>query len=596
MNIKPIHTFHIPVMGIGYTIDTPIRVAHLGISSSISLVDDDLLEKIRAFYCEKFEIPFTAITHKINDFRSKRITEYLNLVDKIVKEKFEQLKANAAEKGSELEKYCEMLPDFSDLKIKLKQKLYNASESSDLLEWLRNNLKIGDVDVNIMTKLDKENYIGNEKLPVEFNDAHAALRGFANSNLSSSVILSAGMNPRLYGYIESFDDFYPDAEGNIKKKIILKISDYRSALIQGKFLAKKGLWISEFRLESGLNCGGHAFASDGFLMGPILEELKVKRQELLMALTEAYSAGLKDKGRPIPNPMPSVRFTAQGGVGTAEEHQMLLDHYQLDSIGWGTPFLLAPDVVSIDNETLALLSKAKEDDLYLSDISPLGVPFNSLRNNTKDIEKEENIHAGKPGSNCPKQYLRINSEFGQKPLCTASRAFQSKKIAAIANCEPDSPTYKEQVDKITEKSCICVGLGTPILLMNNLSTKMEGKGVSVCPGPNMAYFSEIVNLKQMTDHIYGRTNLITRNDRPNLFNKEIGLYIDYLKNLLKKPEEAPNEKYVVTFKQNLSNGIAYYQKLTTAIKEEYRSVLKGFNTKLEEYRNELEKIQPVSTK
>jgi hypothetical protein len=100
----------------------------------------------------------------------------------------------------------------------------------------------------------------------------------------------------------------------------------------------------------------------------------------------------------------------------------------------------------------------------------------------------------------------------------------------------------------------------------------------------------------MTDHIYGRTNLITRNDRPNLFNKEIGLYIDYLKNLLKKTEEAPNEKYVLTFKQNLSNGIAYYQKLTTAIKEEYRSVLKGFNTKLEEYRNELDNIQSLTHK
>lgn len=582
-------------MGIGYTIDTPIRVAHLGISSSISLVDDDLLEKIRAFYCEKFEIPFSAITHKIKDFRSKRITEYLNLVDKIVKEKFEQLKTNASEKGSELEKYCELLPDFSDLKIKLKQKLQNASDTSDLVEWLRNNLRIGDVDVNIMTKLDKENYEGKEKLPVEYNDAHAALRGFANSNLSSSVILSAGMNPRLYGYMEAFDDFYPDAEGNIKKKIILKISDYRSALIQGKFLAKKGLWISEFRVESGLNCGGHAFASDGFLMGPILEELKVKRQELLTALSEAYFAGLNEKGRTLPKQIPSVRFTAQGGVGTAEEHEMLLDYYQLDSVGWGSPFLLAPDVVSIDNETLALLSKAKEEDLYLSDISPLGVPFNSLRNNTKDIEKEANIHAGKPGSNCPKQYLRINSEFGHKPLCTASRAFQTQKIAAISNCEPDSSAYKQQVDKITEKSCICVGLGTPILLMNNLSTKIEGKGVSVCPGPNMAYFSEIVNLKKMTDHIYGRANLITRDDRPNLFNKEIGLYIDYLKNLIKKTEEAPNEKYVSTFKQNLSNGISYYQKLTSAIKDEYRTVLKGFNAKLEEYRKELEKIQPVTT-
>ena len=34
------HTFHIPVMGTGFTIDTPIKVAKYGISSVVSLVDD----------------------------------------------------------------------------------------------------------------------------------------------------------------------------------------------------------------------------------------------------------------------------------------------------------------------------------------------------------------------------------------------------------------------------------------------------------------------------------------------------------------------------------------------------------------------------
>lgn len=50
------------------------------------------------------------------------------------------------------------------------------------------------------------------------------------------------------------------------KKVVIKVSDYRSALIQGKYLAKKGIWVSEFRIESGLNCGGHAFATDGYLL------------------------------------------------------------------------------------------------------------------------------------------------------------------------------------------------------------------------------------------------------------------------------------------------------------------------------------------
>ena len=52
MNYKPTHTFHIPVMGLAYTIDSPIRVGQYGISSVISITDDELIEKMRAFYCE----------------------------------------------------------------------------------------------------------------------------------------------------------------------------------------------------------------------------------------------------------------------------------------------------------------------------------------------------------------------------------------------------------------------------------------------------------------------------------------------------------------------------------------------------------------
>ncbi len=52
------HKFHIPVMGTGHSADTPIRVAHFGISSVISLVDDILLETIRKYYCQRFNLPY----------------------------------------------------------------------------------------------------------------------------------------------------------------------------------------------------------------------------------------------------------------------------------------------------------------------------------------------------------------------------------------------------------------------------------------------------------------------------------------------------------------------------------------------------------
>src|SRR5690606_35316002 len=284
----------------------------------------------------------------------------------------------------------------------------NPGNAGLLRKFLDKNLDMGKIEVNIMTKLDRENHVNKAKLPPEFNDAHAALRGFANSDLASSLILSAGMNPRLYGYMEEFEDFYPDGQGRLKKKIVLKVSDYRSALIQGKFLAKKGLWVSEYRIESGLNCGGHAFATEGHLMGPILAQFRDHREALVGEVHALWAQAMSQKDRPVPqDPLP-LKITAQGGVGTAEEHHFLLGHYQLDSVGWGTPFLLVPEATTVDKVTLEQLAKAREEDLYLSDISPLGVPFISLRGNTKDLEKMANIQKNRPGSSCPKKYVALN--------------------------------------------------------------------------------------------------------------------------------------------------------------------------------------------
>src|ERR1039457_3599963 len=89
-------------------------------------------------------------------------------------------------------------------------------ERVGLQNQLRDKITAGSIDVNIMTKLDRSNYSpSGEKLPVEYCDAMAALRGFAMSGLSSSMIFSAGLNPRLYSYCESFPDFLPDANGHI---------------------------------------------------------------------------------------------------------------------------------------------------------------------------------------------------------------------------------------------------------------------------------------------------------------------------------------------------------------------------------------------
>src|SRR5690606_2590094 len=220
--------------------------------------------------------------------------------------------------GKDITRYFEMLPEHSPVK-----KLYESMmpttgmERERIQTQLRRHIKAGDIDVNIMTKVDKANYDQNgDPLPQEYSDALSALRGYARSNLRSSVVFSAGMNPRLYSYCEDFEDFFP-SEGQLpKKKIILKVSDYRSALIQGKFLAKKGLLVSEFRMESGLNCGGHAFATEGLLMGPILEEFKTKRKELQDELYLLCNQSLESKGLIPYQEKPPLKITAQGGLGT----------------------------------------------------------------------------------------------------------------------------------------------------------------------------------------------------------------------------------------------------------------------------------------
>ena len=566
------HTFHIPVMGIGFTVDTPLKVAQYGIDSVISLVDDILLEKLRKMYCELYEIPYKEITDKIEDFRAKRITSYLNLINTLAEKKFEELKDTTINKGNELKEYIGMLPDGSSIKKEFKNLSEKYMNLNDAGNWIKDQLSLGSIDVNIMTKVDKVNYSKGQKLPSEYNDAHAALRGFAESDLKSSVILSAGMNPRLYGYMEQFEDFYPDEKGGLKKKIVLKVSDYRSALIQGKFLAKKGLWVSEYRIESGLNCGGHAFASDGYLLGPVLEEFKEKREELITSTYEILVQSLESKNRPIPQGVLPLRITAQGGVGTAEEHQFLLDNYQLDSVGWGTPFLLVPEATTVDNPTLEKLMGATEKDLYLSNISPLGVPFNSLRGNTKDVEKEALIAKGRPGSSCPRKFVSLNNEFTDKDICVASRQYQHLKLKQLEAQGLPEKDHQEQYGKIVEKSCICVGLGTSVLLVNNIDTRVEGTGVSICPGPNMAYFSKLMSLKEITDHIYGRANVLSDSIRPNMFVKELILYIDYLKNKIEEVKDTFNKKqenYLTTFVHNLNEGISYYESLFKTSKEAF---------------------------
>lgn len=558
-----LHTFSIPVMGTGHSIDSPIRVAPYGINSVISIVDDLLVERIRKYYSNLFEFPYKNISRKAVDGRAKRITAYLNMVQDIVHQKFEELKSQSFFEQNEKTKYFEMLPDSSELK-KLYQRMIKISgkeEQQILAAVLTARMKPGSIDVNIMAKVDGFSYTNNgQPMTSEFSDGSAALRGYANSKLSSSLILSAGFNPRLYNYLSEFEDFYRDVKGEIKKKIILKVSDFRSALIQGKYLAKKGLEVFEYRIESGLNCGGHAFASDGYLLPSLLKEFKEKREMLSSAiqpLIEGFYEENREGGFKSKWILNEPRLTVQGGIGTSGEARRLLEDFEMDATGWGSPFLMVPEATTVDEATMKLLQDAKEEDLYLSGVSPLGVPFNNVRNTGSEKWHKERIEKGKPGSPCPKGFLESNTEFTESPICTASSQYQLLKISQINESELPDEKKEEQRGKVLEKACLCDHLGNGALISLGI-LKEHRAPQAICPGPNIAWFDRQYSLREMIDHIYGRSEALVPADRPHMFAKELVMYVDYFKELINQCEDPESEfKKLTRFKNNLEDGMNY---------------------------------------
>lgn len=588
-----VHSFHIPVMGLGFTIDSPIKVAKFGISSVVSIMDDHLLEDMRRLYSRKLAVPYIPIDDKMDDYRAKRITAYLNLLHDEVSKQIDAIKQQDFETGKDILQYFDLLPNAHPSKKLFHQMLQSrGNEKREMQETLRQAVIPGNIDVNIMTKVDKINFDkeGNE-LPREYSDALSALRGFAKSKVSGSVVFSAGMNPALFSYAAQFADFFPDANGRIKKGIILKVSDYRSALIQGRFLAKKGLWVSEFRIESGLNCGGHAFATEGLLIGPILEEFKTNRDSLTQTLWTSCQQVLQEKGMPEMPAGLKPKITYQGGIGNARENQFLMEYYELDGTGWGSPFLLVPEATSVDEDTLQRLINARKSDFYLSHASPLGVPFNNLRTSSGEDQRKARIAKNRPGSPCYKKFLTFSTEFSAKPICTASREYQNLKIKKYEAGE----TTKQELNEVLEKDCLCEGLSAPAILNAGGTPKRNLNAVTICPGPNLAYFKGIFSLKEMVDHIYGKINLNLDPERPHVFIKELQLYVQHLKAEMEKsiPERtAKYESYIEKFKKNLQDGIQYYQDLSEQISLDTEEILDKMKVQLDSIKEEIQGLVP----
>ncbi|MCF7822648.1 MAG: hypothetical protein K9N35_00600 [Candidatus Marinimicrobia bacterium] len=564
-----IHNFHIPVMGTGHSIDTPIRLAHLGITSVISIIDDVLLERLRKYYTAQYNLPFERISPREEDGRAKRITAYLDMVHDIVEIKMERVRSLPFFEKNEKSRYFELLPDTSTLKQSYVElmKLKPGVIRDKFAQELSGRMRPGSIDVNIMVKVDRLRADKHGKpLSEEFSDAKAALRGYAKSKVDSAMIFSAGINQSLYGYMTRYKDFYRDQEGKIRKKIILKVSDFRSAMIQGRYMAKKGLEISEFRIESGLNCGGHAFASPGHLLPVLLNDFKEKRKELGTQFQPIIRKFYDTMGWSYPESLEHhPEITVQGGIGNHGEVQRLEKGFNIDRTGWATPFLLVPEATPIDSATRIQLMNSRDDALYLSGASPLGVPFNNLRESGSEKWTMGRYEKGKPGSPCPKGFLVSNTEFTEQPICTASSEYIVQKLEQINTGMEPGPEKDQAIDKVLAKTCLCEHLGNGVLISLGI-VPAKRSPQAICPGPNLAWFNRYYSLEEMVDQIYGRGKELLSKDRPHMFAKEIQLYVDHFRSLIDSAINNPREyPSLHTFYENMQRGFEFCKSIAKSV-------------------------------
>ncbi len=212
----------------------------------------------------------------------------------------------------------------------------------------------------------------------------------------------------------------------------------------------------------------------------------------------------------------------------------------------------------MDEEHLHKLAAATEKDVYLSDSSPLNVPFWILRNSASEQLREHRIEEGKPGSPCVKGFLVTNTEFTKNPVCHASRVYQKLKLEHLPqeNLTPEERAAVEQ--NVTAKACICHDLAGGATIKHGIEPRAT---TTVCCGPGIIDFSKIASLEEMVGHIYGRLSLVTNPARKHMFVRELQLYVDYFRKEISNSSLhvfGITQKHLQEFKTNMLEGIRYY--------------------------------------
>jgi len=86
------------------------------------------------------------------------------------------------------------------------------------------------------------------------------------------------------------------------------------------------------------------------------------------------------------------------------------------------------------------------------------------------------------------------------------------------------------LNSVFEKVCLCEHLGNGALIKLGITPKMNSPQ-SICPGPNVVWFNREYSLKEMVDHIYGRSESLVSTERPHMFCQEIELYVNYFEKI-----------------------------------------------------------------
>ena len=141
------------------------------------------------------------------------------------------------------------------------------------------------------------------------------------------------------------------------------------------------------------------------------------------------------------------------------------------------------------------------------------------------------------------------------------------KLEQLKSLELPPDEFERQRSDVLAKECLCVGLSNSASLIYPAPFLKKLNSVTICPGPNIQYFTRRVTLQEMTDHIYGRSNLIEK-ERPHMFVNELKIYVDYLRELTAVSNPDTKQiSYILKFSQNLLEGISYYKSISGEIDE-----------------------------